>query len=118
MILSLPLMLVPLAPSIGLVMAGLFLAMFVGAGFIILSIAYATKTFPSSHAGLLAGLGAGSWSAAVAIVMPVFGRLFDQGQFKEAFLLASLFPTAGYGAWRGLTVSCIKFHRRDASRVC
>jgi MFS transporter, ACS family, hexuronate transporter len=103
-VLSLPLMLVPKAPSVVLVMAGLFLAMFAGAGFIILSISYATRVFPESQSGLIAGAGAGSWSAVVALVMPVFGRLFDQGSYDAAFALASIFPIAGFLAWRLLAV--------------
>jgi MFS transporter, ACS family, hexuronate transporter len=97
---SLPLSVVPFAPSVGLVMAGMFFAMFVAAGFIILSISYGTSAFPASQSGLIAGAGAGSWSAAVALVMPVFGRLFDQGRYDQAFLLATVFPIIGYAAWR------------------
>lgn len=104
MMLSLPLAAAPAAPSAAVVMANLFLAMFAGAGFIILSIAYATEVFPPAQSGLIAGLGAGSWSAGVAIVMPVFGWLFDHSQYDSAFLLASVCPIAGYLAWRSLSV--------------
>jgi ACS family hexuronate transporter-like MFS transporter len=102
MVLSLPLALTPFAPSIPLVMFELFFAMFVAAGFVILSIAYASDVFSSENAGLVAGLGAGSWSAVVALVMPVFGRMFDQQQYQTAFLVAALFPVAGYVLWSGL----------------
>jgi MFS transporter, ACS family, aldohexuronate transporter len=97
---SLPLILVPKAGPIWLVMAGLFFAMFVGAGFLILSIAYATEVFPVSQSGLIAGVGAGSWSAAVALAMPVFGRLFDQSRYDTAFTLAAVVPLLGYAGWR------------------
>jgi ACS family hexuronate transporter-like MFS transporter len=88
---------------VGIVMAGMFFAMFVAAGFIILSISYGTSAFPASQSGLIAGAGAGSWSAAVALVMPVFGRLFDQGRYEHAFLMATVFPIAGYAGWRLLS---------------
>jgi ACS family hexuronate transporter-like MFS transporter len=101
-LLSLPLALVPRLPSFHLVMSELFLSMFVAGGFIILSIAYATRTFSAAHAGLIAGLGAGSWSACVALVMPVFGRLFDLHRSDAAFLLAAAFPLVGYAAWLAL----------------
>jgi MFS transporter, ACS family, aldohexuronate transporter len=81
-------------------MIGLFFAMFVGAGFLILSIAYATEVFPVSQSGLIAGVGAGSWSAVVALAMPVFGRLFDQSRYDTAFALAAIFPLLGYAGWR------------------
>lgn len=96
--------------SLGLITAGrshsyvwlliqFFFAMFLAAGFIILSVAYATQTFTPSHAGLIAGLGAGSWSAAVALVMPVFGRLFDLRLWDAAFALAACFPVMGWFLW-------------------
>ena len=103
MLMSLPLALTPYTNSVPLVMFELFFAMFVAAGFVILSIAYATDVFPPEDSGLIAGLGAGSWSAAVALAMPVFGRLFDQQRYELAFLIAALFPVAGFGLWTGLT---------------
>ena len=36
------------------------------AGFVVLSVACVTRVFPTDHAGLLSGIGAGSWSAVVA----------------------------------------------------
>jgi MFS transporter, ACS family, hexuronate transporter len=99
-VLSLPLVVVPRAEPVWLVMFGLFFAMFVAAGFVIFAIAYATEVFSVSQAGLIAGAGAGSWSAVVALVMPVFGRLFDQARYDAAFSLAAIFPLLGYIGWR------------------
>jgi ACS family hexuronate transporter-like MFS transporter len=100
MLLSLPLAVTSWAPAVPLVMFQLFFAMFVAAGFVILAIAYATDVFSSRNAGLIAGIGAGSWSAVVALVMPLFGRLFDQHRYEAAFTLAAVFPVAGYALWR------------------
>ena len=97
--LSLPLILTPRLPSLALVMAELFLAMFAGAAFIMGALAYATFAFTTARAGLLAGVGAGSWSAVVAAVMPVFGRLLDRQRYGEAFALAAAFPVAGFLGW-------------------
>lgn len=103
-VLSVPLVIAPRAPSVPVVMAAFFFAMFVAAGFVILSIAYGTEVFPASQSGLIAGAGAGSWSAVVAVLMPVFGRLFDQGRYDAAFALATAFPILGYIGWRWLDV--------------
>jgi ACS family hexuronate transporter-like MFS transporter len=100
--LSLPLAIVSRVASFAGVLALLFLAMFMAAGFIIGSVAYATAHYSMQHAGLIAGLGAGSWSAATALVMPGFGRLFDLHLYNAAFCLATLFPIAGWGVWRVL----------------
>ncbi len=98
-ILSLPLAFTPYLPYWA-VLIELFLAMFVTAGFIIGGIAFATRIFSTQHSGFLAGLGAGSWSATVALVMPYFGRLFDQGRHEVAFWIAALFPVTGFLLWR------------------
>ena len=99
--LSLPLAVVSRVSFAG-ALALLFFAMFIAAGFIIGAVAYATAHYSTRHAGLIAGLGAGSWSAATALVMPGFGRLFDLHQYGAAFSLATLFPIAGWGVWRAL----------------
>jgi ACS family hexuronate transporter-like MFS transporter len=102
-ILGLSLIAVPYLPATWMVLPELFLTMFVAAGFIILPVAHATHVFSPSHSGLIAGVGAGSWSAAVAITMPLFGRLFDQHRYDAAFVMAGLFPVAGYLGWLWLS---------------
>lgn len=99
LVLMLPLALTARLGSFALVMAELFLAMFVAGGFIIMALAYATCAYSTSHSGLIAGLGAGGWSAVVACVMPFFGRLFDLHRWDLAFVVATAFPVAGYAGW-------------------
>jgi ACS family hexuronate transporter-like MFS transporter len=90
------------SPSQAVVLALLFFAMFVAAGFVIASLAEATRRHGEDHAAYLAGLGAGSWSALVAIIMPTFGRLFDHGGYRAAYAIAALSPIVGAVLWRGL----------------
>jgi ACS family hexuronate transporter-like MFS transporter len=90
---------VPWLPNVGAVLFFLFLAMFVASGFVVLSIAYATHVYSQQHAGLIAGAGAGSWSAVVALIMPFFGWLFDQHRYAPAFLIAATIPILGYAGW-------------------
>jgi ACS family hexuronate transporter-like MFS transporter len=99
MLLSLTLALTPWSPRLSVVLFELFLAMFVAGGFIILAMAYATRTFAAAHSGLIAGLGAGAWSGVVGILMPLFGRLFDLHLSSVAFVLAAACPVLGYGLW-------------------
>ena len=63
------------------------------------SIAYATHVFAPGHSGLIAGIGAGSYGAIVALTMPLFGRLFDIGRYDVAFAIAALLPAIGYAGW-------------------
>ncbi len=97
--LSLPLAAATHTGSLAMSMALMAFAMFIAGGFVVAVMAYGIATFSSQHAGFLAGLSAGSWSAAVAVLMPVFGRLFDQRRYDDAFLLASLVPVVGFGVW-------------------
>jgi MFS transporter, ACS family, hexuronate transporter len=91
------------ALTIAPAMAAMFLAMFVAAGFVVLSVAYATHVYSAGHAGLIAGTGAGSWSLGVALVMPVFGHMFDRRNYEEAFWIATAIPILGYVGWRWLS---------------
>ncbi|MGH9672278.1 MAG: MFS transporter [Bryobacteraceae bacterium] len=100
LLLGLPLAAIPFTGNFAVVLAIFFVAMFTTAGFIIVPISYATWVYSQKYSGLIAGLAAGSWSAAVAMVMPLFGRLFDHQRYEAAFLVAALFPVAGFGIWR------------------
>lgn len=102
LILSLPLAAAPLITDLALFIAEMFVAMFVIGGFLVGGISYATHAFGSARAGLIAGLGAGSFSAVVAICLPVFGGFFDDKQYAYAFWMASAFPVIGYALWSAL----------------
>jgi MFS transporter, ACS family, hexuronate transporter len=97
--LALPLALTPMVTEGATVLALLFLAMFVSAGFVIASLAETTRRHAQSHGAYLAGLGAGSWSGLMALVMPVFGRLFDRAELGTAFAAAALAPAMGWLVW-------------------
>jgi ACS family hexuronate transporter-like MFS transporter len=99
LVLNLPFALVPIAGNTATVLALMFLAMFVASGFVVLSVGYATTVYSTDHAGLIAGIGAGSWSALVAIAMPYFGRLFDQHNHSLAFWIATAVPVVGWAGW-------------------
>src|SRR5580698_3746008 len=103
MLLSMPLAAIPYVSSYGLTLAMMFFAIFITSGFIIGEVAYATRHFSTSNAGFIAGLGAGSWSLVVALVMPGVGRLFDLRRYDVAFLVAALFPVVAYTAWMKLS---------------
>jgi ACS family hexuronate transporter-like MFS transporter len=61
LVLSLPLAWTHSLPNGAWVLGEMFLAMFALAGFTVLAVTYATRAFSSDHAGLLAGIGGGSW---------------------------------------------------------
>ncbi len=85
-------------------LAVMCLAMFVAGGQLMAAMAYATRIYSPRSYGFVAGLGAGAWSLAVALGMPVFGGLFDQHRYQAAFLLAAAIPVAGSLAWQALNL--------------
>jgi MFS transporter, ACS family, hexuronate transporter len=101
-LLSLPLAATPSLPNVAVVLASFVLATFAAAGFIIVGLAYAARVFSTRDAGLIAGIGAGSWSAVVALLMPWFGRLFDRHAYARAFALAAGAPVLGLLVWSAI----------------
>ena len=99
MLLSTPLAFVPLTQSYPLTLALLSFAMFVAAGGVSSAFAYAARHYSMAHSGFIAGVGSGTWSACVALLMPVVGRLFDLRWYNVAFGLATLLPLVGYALW-------------------
>jgi len=85
--------------ALALVLAAFFLATFAAAGFVIVGLTYASRFFSRRDVGLIAGTGAGSWSLVVAVLMPLFGRLFDRHAYGAAFALATAVPVLGFAIW-------------------
>ena len=111
MLLSLPLIGVTYLPAIWMVMAELFLATFAVSGFVIVSVFYASDVYSTANSGFIAGVGGGAWGGAVALMMPIFGRLFDRHDYQSAFLIAALFPVAGYLGWLWLSWPLLNWRR-------
>jgi ACS family hexuronate transporter-like MFS transporter len=105
-VLSLPLAATHVRPGVATALAFFVLATFAASGFVIVGLAYAARAFSLRDAGLIAGLGAGSWSAVVALLMPVFGGLFDERAYGTAFGLAAVLPVAGLALWAAIDRFC------------
>ncbi len=98
-LLALPFAVTPVFQSRAIALTMLFLAMFVSAGFVIVALAETTERHSVQHGAYLAGLGAGSWSGLMAVAMPIFGRLFDRGEYGTAYALAASAPAVGWLLW-------------------
>jgi len=102
-ILQLPLAAVTWINSPVVVMLVFFWSMFVAAGFIVVALRAAASAYPAEQTSMVAGLGAGTWSALVAVLLPLLGRWFDQQRYTETFLLVTLVPVVGTMLWLWLT---------------
>jgi ACS family hexuronate transporter-like MFS transporter len=106
--LSLPFAVIPQLGGVTATIALLCLASFAASGFIVLPVTHSNRVYGGGHAGLIAGAGAGAWSAAVALVMPWFGRLFDQRAYDSAFWIAAAFPVLGTVSWLALSAAAAR----------
>lgn len=99
LLLTLPLAYTASTASVAMVMAIGFLALFAAAGFLTLALVFVLRRHSESNSAYLTGIGAGSWSAVVAVAMPHVGKLFDHRAFGGAFYLATIIPVCGYALW-------------------
>ena len=96
--LALPPALTPLAGR-WVVLALFFWAMFIADGFIMTALRMGAHLFPREQAGMVAGLGSGSWSAVLAAMLPLYGRWMDAHNYAAIFVSMSLIPALGTVVW-------------------
>ena len=76
-------------------------AMFIAVGFIVMSLHLGARAYPRDQTGMVAGVGSGAWSAVVAILLPIYGRWFDQQMYAAIFISLSVIPILGTGCGGG-----------------
>jgi len=103
-VLGLPLLAVPIFRSPAIVLGLMFWSMFVASGFVVIALRTSALAYPREQTGLVAGIGAGSWSAMVAAVLPSLGHMFDMKHYANAFLFCALVPVIGTFCWWSLTL--------------
>lgn len=97
--LAIPIVVLPALKSPAAVLALLFWTLFVGSGFIVFSLRTAVLMFGAHQTALVAGIGAGAWSALVMILLPLLGRWFDYKDYQRIFTLLAVLPQAGALVW-------------------
>lgn len=80
-----------------------FWSMFVTAGFIVVGLRSGARAYPEGQRSMVAGMAAGSWSALVALLLPVLGAWFDQKLYTQSFVFVAVLPVVGTSAWWLLT---------------
>lgn len=97
--LALPSALIPQTDSRIAVLALFFWAMFIADGFIVLSLRVGSLIYSRGQSALVGGIGSGSWSAVLALALPIYGKWFDQKLYGVTFLSMSLVPLLGTLLW-------------------
>lgn len=85
-----------------------FWAMFIADGFVVMSLRVGARLYPHGQAGLVAGIGSGSWAAVQAVVLPVYGRWFSHRWYGAVFVSMSLLPVFGTALWMWLNRNLVK----------
>ena len=98
-LIGLPTVLITRISSAGLVLFLMAWAMFAAGGFVVVSLRAAAQRYPKEQTALIGGIGAGSWSAFVALLLPQLGRLFDAKDYATAFNITALLPVVGVAIW-------------------
>jgi ACS family hexuronate transporter-like MFS transporter len=99
MVLALPSALVTHIDSWGLVLALFFWATFIADGFVVLSLRVGSHLYPRDQTAMVGGIGSGSWSAVLAVLLPIYGRWFDLKWYGAVFVSMALLPTVGTALW-------------------
>jgi ACS family hexuronate transporter-like MFS transporter len=104
-VLSLPLGAITRFKSDEMAIGLLFGAMFMAGGFLVVALRTSVLWFPQENSSLVAGIGAGSWSLIVALMLPFLGHLFDHHRYGVSFLAVAVVPFLGTLGWFVLTFS-------------
>lgn len=98
-VLALPAAMVTRTGSLALVLALFFWATFVADGFVVFSLRVGSHLYPRHQTAMVGGIGSGSWSAVLAVVLLVDGHWFDRKSYEAIFVSMSLLPVAGTALW-------------------
>jgi len=98
-ILALPSALVTTIHSWPVVLALFFWATFIADGYVVLSLRIGSHLYPRDQTAMVGGIGSGSWSAVLAVLLPVWGHWFDLKWYGAVFVSMSLLPTLGTLLW-------------------
>lgn len=88
------------AHALLLTMLLFFVAMFIAGGFVVLSLSHGMEMQQAANTGFLAGFCISSWSLITAVVMPLFGSMFDHGHYTRSFWLVAMLPVLGVILWQ------------------
>jgi ACS family hexuronate transporter-like MFS transporter len=98
-LLVLPLAAVHLFNSAPIAIALLTFSLFAAGGLVVVTLRTGALAYPHDQRSMAAGIASSSFSAAVAITLPICGHLFDQHLYTGAFGLVAVLPIVGAIIW-------------------
>lgn len=73
--------------------------LFASGGLVVVTLRTGALSYPPHQRSMAAGIASSSFSAAVAIVLPFCGKMFDLKLYDRAFLLVAVLPLIGTLLW-------------------
>lgn len=98
-ILCLPLTTITWFHSASITIALLAFTLFASGGLVVVTLRTGALIYPPNQRSMAAGIASSSFSAAVAITLPICGRMFDAHRYDQAFLMVGLLPLIGTIIW-------------------
>ena len=98
-ILCLPLAAITWFHSIPIAIALFASTLFASGGLVVVTLRTGALAYPPNQRSMAAGIASSSFSAAVAIVLPFCGKMFDQHLYDRAFTLVAVLPLIGTLLW-------------------
>ena len=111
--LVLPLSAVHLFNSAATALVLLTLSLFASGGLVVVALRTGALAYPGDQRSMAAGIASSSFSAAVALTLPICGRLFDQHLYTAAFGLVAVLPIIGTAIWWMLPVRAVASAARE-----
>jgi len=97
--LVLPLAAVHLFHSAAAAVALLTFSLFASGGLVVVTLRTGALAYPHDQRSMAAGIASSSFSAAVALTLPICGHLFDRQLYTPAFALVAVLPLIGAAIW-------------------
>lgn len=98
-LLVLPLAAVNLFHDATAAIALLTFSLFASGGLVVVTLRTGALAYPHGQRSMAAGIASSSFSAVVALTLPICGHLFDHRLYTPAFALVALLPIAGTIIW-------------------
>jgi len=98
-LLVLPLAAVHLFNSPTIALALLTSSLFASGGLVVVTLRTGALAYAQDQRSMAAGIASSSFSAAVALTLPICGRLFDLHRYSQAFALVAVLPIIGAVIW-------------------
>jgi ACS family hexuronate transporter-like MFS transporter len=93
--------------SAPIAIAVLTFGLFASGGLVVVTLRTGALAYPQDQRSMAAGIASASFSAAVALTLPICGRLFDRHMYGTAFGLIALLPLVGALIWLMLPVKTL-----------